>query len=102
MTVKAGDRVGLVGKERRCKICGKPFIIYDSWVYKKTSGGHEIVFCSWGCLRKFEKTHGNKAELREAIVTALSAGKSVKEVSELLAEDPRKVLYWAKKMGVGT
>ena len=47
--------------ERKCAICGKPFYppVLGEWAYKKfRHPGHGTAmyyFCSWSCLRKFEK-----------------------------------------------
>ena len=45
-------------KENICPICGRRFIVQDvdSYVYKSKKPQRK-VFCSWGCLRKYEKEH---------------------------------------------
>ena len=90
----------LVGKERKCYVCKKPFIITDQWVFRKTYGSHERVYCSWKCMRSHEKERMTKAERRDAIQNSLLTGRGVKETAEKLGEDPTKVYYWAKKLGV--
>ena len=43
----------LFGRERRCPICGKIFILVDDdWAYKRQRSGcgKMIYFCSWSCL----------------------------------------------------
>lgn len=42
------------GFERVCPVCKREYIATPEWVYKRK----ESYFCSWGCLRKYEKTHG--------------------------------------------
>ena len=87
-----------VGKERKCYVCGRHFIISNEWAYRRTYGTRERVFCSWGCMRKFDKARGTKPERRDRIVQALKDGLSVKEICALLSEDVSVVAYWAKKM----
>lgn len=47
-------------REKKCDCCGKTFFLTpDIWVYKKEFAiNHKRpmkYFCSWGCLRKYEK-----------------------------------------------
>ena len=46
------------GKDRKCPICGKVFLLYeDSWVYKrKINSERTKYFCSYGCMNKFDLT----------------------------------------------
>ena len=48
----------------KCKVCGKDFYIPNKreWAYKRGYGGHgkgctgkEKFFCSWSCLRVYDK-----------------------------------------------
>ena len=44
---------------RKCPICGKVFYCdYEEiWVYKRIDhkhGSHIKMFCSWGCMRKWD------------------------------------------------
>lgn len=88
----------LVGKERRCKVCGKVFIIKPEWVYKKGVGDGTVVFCSWGCLRKWESRRKPKGEQREAVIQAIRDGLTIREICDLLSVDSRVVYYWTKKL----
>ena len=74
-------------KERKCSTCGKRFILREGWVFKRTSGNGEKLFCSWGCMRKWDKEHGKKEFRNEAIQLALAQGLSVDEVAKKLNED---------------
>ena len=41
---------------RKCKECGKKFFANDDYVYKHKRGPHDAKwFCSWSCMRKYEK-----------------------------------------------
>lgn len=50
-------------EQRVCAVCGKVFWPPDpgSWVYKREKWNTKkfkyrtIYFCSWGCLRKYER-----------------------------------------------
>ena len=90
---------GFFGVEHDCPVCGKTFIrVNDQWAYMRWSGSHQLWFCSWRCLRKWEATHGDKVERREQIIDLLRQGKTVSEVSKILQETFTKVDYWAKKL----
>lgn len=89
-------------REKRCEQCGKIFETpCGDWAYKKDRKHGVYWFCTWSCLRKWEREHKReitKIERRERIIQALTDGLSVKEVSVLLDEDPSKVLYWKQRM----
>ena len=54
----------LLYREKICEQCGKRFIQQSSeWAYKKYDGKYEKLFCSWKCLRIWEK--GHEETLRE-------------------------------------
>lgn len=38
-------------KERRCQLCGKPFIFRDHYAWKVKMDGHVKVLCSYTCYR---------------------------------------------------
>lgn len=44
------------GKERKCPICGKIFLIEPFHIYKVNNR----LVCSWGCVRTYEKRKGIK------------------------------------------
>ena len=51
--------VKIILKERKCPICGKIFIIQDpkQYAYKRGYEHTPKIFCSWTCLRKYDKMH---------------------------------------------
>ena len=54
----------LLFREKKCPQCGKKFYQQSSsWAYRKYIGPAEKVFCSWKCVREWEK--GHKETLRE-------------------------------------
>ena len=52
---------------KKCGCCGKEFICHDpkTWAFKKyrinNRGASKLIyFCTWGCLRKWEKELKNE------------------------------------------
>lgn len=90
----------MIGNERHCAICDRTFIMRPEWVYKRGFGKGSKVFCSWHCLREYEKRHLTGAARREFIVRMLREGKGVSEISTALAIDPRSVYYWKQKLAL--
>jgi hypothetical protein len=91
--------LGLAGKERQCHVCGKIFIIYPDWVYRKGYGEGATVFCSYKCFREHEKKgKGSGLSRGDRIRLAMADGLTNKEIAALLGIDPRSVLYWTKKI----
>ena len=90
--------MSLDGTERKCPICGKVFLAHEEWAYKKTKDKHSNIFCSWGCLRKWEAQHGSRKDRQQRIINALSDGLNPKEAALLLGEPVSKVWYWEKKL----
>ena len=52
--------------EKDCPVCGRHFVITgmaEEWVYKKNKSWKKHVslyFCSWRCLREYERKHEAK------------------------------------------
>jgi hypothetical protein len=88
------------GVEKTCPICEKIFLYRPDYTYKKVHYGKLLFFCSWGCMRKWEKAHNisSRQELRDRICQALQDGLTVKETAALLDVDYNRVLYWRKKL----
>jgi len=88
-----------VGKERTCSVCGKQFVIFPEWVYKRGGDGRENVFCSYGCMRKFDARHDrSKREKRDAIIQAIRDGLTTTEICALIDTDHSRVWYWRQKL----
>ena len=56
-----------------CFTCGKVFVppLKTMWAYKRTSkenfrlnGESRLYFCSYGCMRQYDKDHPRPAEMR--------------------------------------
>jgi len=53
------------GEIRNCPVCGKRFniIYFEEWAYRrefsektgKDARSHRLLFCSWSCVRKWDK-----------------------------------------------
>ncbi len=60
----SGFHSDYVTKTLKCPVCGKMFIVpsLSAWVYRKSdyaiSGtGKILYFCTWSCMRKWEKAY---------------------------------------------
>ena len=84
--------------EKHCSRCGKEFISHGHWAYRSGSGEDARLFCSWGCMRAWEKEKPTKMQRREKIIQAVKDGLSVNEISKLLNEEPKTVWYWKNKL----
>lgn len=93
------DADGFEFREKVCVQCKRRFIQQSKdWVYKAYLGSFERVFCSWKCLRAWEKNHDDKVVRRERIKDEILKGKTVKEIVEELDEDPKLIIYWRDKL----
>ena len=86
--------------EKHCIVCNKGIIAGPEWVFLVGSTHNKQYFCSWGCMRKFEKNRGTKAERRETIQRAISDGMTTEQIVNTYHVDRTNVIYWQKKMGV--
>ena len=91
-------------KEKKCVICKKGIIAGQDWVYKTGSSHNLQYFCSWHCLRDYEKNwskkKGSKVSRREKIIEAIQTGKDAKTIANELHVDRTNVIYWQRKLGV--
>ena len=88
----------LVGREKKCPVCKKEFIAHEDWVFRRKQGFKEKVFCSWGCMRKWERGRQKPIERREKIVKAIMDGLNDREIAFMLDEDTTSISYWRKKL----
>ena len=86
------------GRERRCPMCSRIFILYEGWVYRRNRGTSELIFCSWKCLREYENNEKSPAQVRELICQAIQDGLTNAEINRLLGVYSRKIDYWRKKL----
>ena len=93
----------LTFKERECWRCGKQFIVHnaDEWVFRREVRRRDRLFCSWSCVKAFDREKGSKADRRDKIIEALKDGLSVNEVVNMLDADRAKVVYWKNKLEEG-
>ena len=88
-----------------CPMCGKQFaVLYPHlWRYKRPKRGGEHYFCSWGCLRAWDKEGEQKtmgarailteADRNEAVRLALAGGDPVEFLRSKGMKDPKS--SWA-------
>lgn len=82
--------MGLFPTERSCAICGKEFMGYEQWVFKR----NDKWFCSWGCLRQHDQ------KIKENRMTARRLNRQERREVEKLLEigvNPQRI---ADKVGV--
>ncbi len=93
--------MGVLPMERCCAICGSKFLGADQWVFKR----NRHWFCSWGCLREYEKgktVKRNNNRLtrmdREKVIQMLQIGLSPKHVAEKMGLTINAVVYYQTKL----
>ena len=94
-----------IDSQRKCPVCGKMFWAHDAqWAYKKylVSMNGTVWFCSWGCLRRFEKEKpeiketGKKMSNRQRVIQCLKDGLNPNEIALLLDISPATVRYYIR------
>lgn len=82
--------------DKKCYLCGKEFVYTDKvgWGYKKG----EKLFCSWKCLRQYEKTRQFPNEKKEQIRELYHKGIPQKEIAQTLFMSVQSVNYWVTKI----
>ena len=90
--------VDLEFHEKKCARCGKEFIGGLDWAYRTGKGYNAQLFCSWSCLRAWEKNKEGKADRREKIIQAINEGKPADVIAKELHVDRTRVVYWQKKL----
>lgn len=87
--------------ERRCSRCGKEFLIHDGeWAYRGSEGKNAKIFCSWKCLRAWEKEKPTKIDRREKIINMIMDHPEMtyNQIAKELCEEPKTVWYWMQKL----
>ena len=92
-----------------CPVCGKQFaVLYPHlWRYKRPRRSGEDYFCSWGCLRAWDKEGEQKtmgarailteADRNEAVRIALAGGDPVEFLRSKGMKDPHNAWYIIKQ-----
>lgn len=88
----------ILGREHKCDCCGKGFILRPGWSYKKGTADNVKLFCSWSCLRRWEKARPSKTEQRARLIELLMQGKTPSEIVKTENVDYRSVWYWKHKI----
>lgn len=89
---------------KTCAICGKEIVITAGWAYKvKPSKGATKYFCTYGCMRKFEKAHQEpEKKLPEMEASAPKDPMDRGKAAEILVEEVkagRNPLDWLRSNG---
>lgn len=98
MSVRRTVQVPFQGRERECPVCGKTFILYEDWAYRKHRGDSELILCSWGCLRKAEKGDVPQSVRNERLIQAIKDGLTNMEIMAMFGEYTRRIEYWRRKI----
>lgn len=88
----------ILGREHKCDCCGKGFILRPNWSFKRGGSDNKKLFCSWSCMRKWEKSRPTKAEQRAKLIELIMQGKSAAEIVKTENVDYRSVWYWKHKI----
>ena len=92
-----------LGKEKRCPICKKKFMVCtEEWGFKDRGK----YYCSWKCLRAHENAasvYKGKAptEKRDAIFQAFNRGETLVEICEKLDVSMSTVKYYRTRWNPG-
>lgn len=87
--------------KKRCPMCEKTYYIDipDNWAYKGSVAGGIVYYCSWKCLRAYEKCQkftapkpltGRAAQIAKLV----KEGLGTTEISKKLGINPATVTYW--------
>ena len=90
--------------EKTCIVCGRVFCITDEWVYVRGSHEQMRYFCSWHCLREYDRTHETirgkpPSEKKTAILKLRKQGLSYTEISLKLNISEAMVKYYDLNYG---
>ncbi len=89
--------------DRKCKQCGKLFESRKEYAYRsQVKKGRYIYFCSYKCMRKYEKKkEENKvkySEIEQSVYRALGEGMTPKEAADALGLSMPTVYKYQHKM----
>lgn len=52
---------------KKCKCCGKIFDFFPEWRYRLSKESGYDYFCSWKCLRAYEKEKPRKCKIYRGV-----------------------------------
>ena len=71
----------------KCRVCGKKFECRNEYVYKILDGKSFAWFCSYRCMREYEKNHEKKkkpTKRQQEVLDLLEQGYTLTKVGEIL------------------
>lgn len=94
--------------DKICPECGKPFFVQysDLWTYKRREGPRLKFFCSYTCVRAYDKKKGEKPVARrviskeqekEAVMIALDGGDPLTFLEKCGIQNPSQKWYDIKE-----
>lgn len=91
--------------ERTCTRCGKQFCVTvcEEWSYYRKCGQDRLMFCSWGCMRKWDRDHADSRQGRkdaarqEEILRLLSRNVSNSEIRTATGASDQVISYYRRK-----
>lgn len=93
--------MGLIPTEKKCFVCGREFIGFDQWIFKRG----DKWFCKYSCLQKYDEEHKSRyvkrlnQDERNLIREKLIQGMDVQELSELFGISVRAVKHYQRQVG---
>lgn len=97
----------IFGMDRKCFMCGKQFLVpNDDYVYKRQKDTKYRYFCSYGCMRKYDREQETRKGRKPShyitqIYEMLDDGVSVREIADRLGILQTTVKYYRDRWAPG-
>ena len=91
---------------KRCLVCGKKYFveILELWAYKRSTAAGTKYFCSWRCLREYDRNQAN-IEARKVLTgraaqikAMVNQGLTDAEISKQIGVKESTVYRWRYKI----
>ena len=93
--------MGIIPSEKTCYVCGKEFIGFDQWAFKRG----DKWFCKWSHLNKYEQDVKSRScrrlqyEERVKIREMLSDGIDIQKIARKMDINVKTIKYYQKQLG---
>ena len=97
----------IFGADRNCHVCGKPFLVRnDDYVYKRQKNTKIFYFCSWSCMRTYDRTEETRKGRQPThyinqIYEMLEDGVNAREIADRLGINQTTVKYYRDRWSPG-